>query len=103
MSFRCEFCKEKQPDRERPVRVVTKVRVRERDDLNYYFGWQIAQEKNACVPCADMVSPPDRADCRPSEHLVISESAAKEIAGHYFNLEARQKRLTEKLAEHANR
>lgn len=47
MSFRCGFCSEVQPTYSKPIRIVTKIRARVGNK-----GFQIAQEKAGCKPCA---------------------------------------------------
>jgi hypothetical protein len=54
MSFRCEKCDVAQPDGCRPVLMVTKTRLRasQFEDSHTYLGWEIAEEKKLCEPCA---------------------------------------------------
>jgi hypothetical protein len=61
MSFRCEICKQPQPDHTKPVRVVTEEREkiyppRYRSDRTLIdeggVGTEIVKEKSLCQPCA---------------------------------------------------
>lgn len=51
MSFRCSDCKKPHPGR--PTRVITAARPRRYPNgIDLSLGWEIAQEKSLCSPCA---------------------------------------------------
>ncbi|MBT8454166.1 MAG: hypothetical protein KJO40_19540 [Deltaproteobacteria bacterium] len=82
MSFRCQFCGEAQPAGTPPVRMVTRVRQREYGLST--FGWEIAEEKNACEVCKDRIAldaTPPELKLRPG--VTLAERAGAQLADLY--------------------